>query len=138
MGILIFLKLYSFKFIPKTRILEIVVDRDSEINLDDITAVSEVISTYLDEHDFTENPYTLDVSSLGVEKPIKVEKLDKYVGKYINIHLSHPYKGENILEGNLDYCDNEKIILSYREKTKLIKCEINRADVDRARLAIKF
>ncbi len=131
-------ELYSFKFIPKTRILEIVVDRDSEINLDDITAVSEVISTYLDEHDFTENPYTLDVSSLGVEKPIKVEKLDKYVGKYINIHLSHPYKGENILEGNLDYCDNEKIILSYREKTKLIKCEINRADVDRARLAIKF
>ena len=32
-------ELYSFKFIPKTRILEIVVDRDSEINLDDITAV---------------------------------------------------------------------------------------------------
>ena len=103
--------LYSFKFLAKTRMLEVIVDRDEEINLDDITCVSEVISTYLDEHDFTDNPYTLDVSSLGVEKPISVEKLDKYVGKYINIHLSHPYQGENILEGNLDYCDENKIIL---------------------------
>ena len=86
-------ELYSFKFLAKTRMLEVIVDRDEEINLDDITCVSEVISTYLDEHDFTDNPYTLDVSSLGVEKPISVEKLDKYVGKYINIHLSHPYQG---------------------------------------------
>lgn len=131
-------ELYSFKFIPKTRMLEIVVDRDEEINLDDITNVSETISSYLDEHDFTDNPYTLDVSSLGVEKPIKLEKLDKYVGKYINIHLSHPYQGENILEGNLDYCDNEKITLSYKNKTKVVKCEINRATIDKARLAIKF
>ena len=74
-------ELYSFKFIPKTRMLEIVVDRDEEINLDDITNVSETISSYLDEHDFTDNPYTLDVSSLGVEKPIKLERLDKYVTK---------------------------------------------------------
>lgn len=131
-------ELYSFKFIPKTRMLEIVVDRDEEINLDDITNVSETISSYLDEHDFTDNPYTLDVSSLGVEKPIKLEKLDKYVGKYINIHLSHPYQGENILEGNLDYCDNEKITLSYKNKTKVVKYEINRATIDKARLAIKF
>ena len=131
-------ELYSFKFLAKTRMLEVIVDRDEEINLDDITCVSEVISTYLDEHDFTDNPYTLDVSSLGVEKPISVEKLDKYVGKYINIHLSHPYQGENILEGNLDYCDANKIILSYKNKTKLIKCEINRANIDKARLAIKF
>lgn len=131
-------ELYSFKFIPKTRMLEIVVDRDEEINLDDITNVSETISNYLDEHDFTDNPYTLDVSSLGVEKPIKLEKLDKYVGKYINIHLSHPYQGKNILEGNLDYCDNEKVILSYKNKTKVVKCEINRATIDKARLAIKF
>ena len=131
-------ELYSFKFVPKTRMLEIVVDRDEEINLDDITNVSETISSYLDEHDFTENAYTLDVSSLGVEKPITVEKLDKYVGKYINIHLSKPYKGENILEGTLESCDDENILLVYMDKTRAVKCSIPRKDIDKARLAIKF
>ena len=131
-------ELYSVKFIAKTRVLEIVVDREEEINLDDISEVSQIISSYLDEHDFTDNPYTLDVSSLGVEKPINLSRLDKYIGKYINIHLSHPYKGENILEGDLTYCDDNKIILETKNKTKIIKCEINRADIDKARLAIKF
>ena len=131
-------ELYSLKFIAKTRVLEIVVDREEEINLDDISEVSQIISSYLDEHDFTDNPYTLDVSSLGVEKPINLSRLDKYIGKYINIHLSHPYKGENILEGDLTYCDDNKIILETKNKTKIIKCEINRADIDKARLAIKF
>lgn len=131
-------ELYSFKFISKTKTLEVIVDRDSEINLDDITNVSNIISSYLDEHDFTENAYTLDVSSLGVEKPISVEKFDKYVGKYINIHLSNPYKGENILEGTLESCDDENILLVYMDKTRAVKCSIPRKDIDKARLAIKF
>lgn len=131
-------ELYSFKYIAKTKVLEIIVDRDEDFNFDAIEEVSKFISDYLDVHDFTEDSYTLDVSSLGAEKPIKLEKLDKYVGKYVNLHLSHPYKGENILEGDLEYCDDDKLILSYRNKTKLIKCEIKRDTVDKARLAIKF
>lgn len=131
-------ELYSFRFIAKTKTLEIVVDRDEEINLDDITDISNKISTYLDVHDFTESAYTLDVSSLGVEKPIKLEKLDKYVGKYVNLHLSHPFKGENIIEGTLEKCDENIVTLTYKDKTKLITCEFPRNDVDKARLAIKF
>lgn len=130
--------LYSFKYLAKKKTLEIVVDRVDPINLDDITEISNFISELLDKHDFTNDAYVLDVSSLGVEKPIALEKLDKYVGKYVNLHLSNPYKGLNTLEGNLDLVDESNVVISYKDKTRLIKCEIKRTDIDKARLAIKF
>ena len=131
-------ELYSLKYSARNKTLEIVVDRVEPINLDDITNISTLISDLLDKHDFTENPYTLDVSSLGVEKPIKLSELNKYEGRYVNLHLSNPFKGKNILEGDLVEVKDDKITLTYREKTRLIKCEINRGDIEKARLAIKF
>lgn len=118
--------------------LEIVVDRDDSINLDDITNISNLISNLLDEHDFSDDAYTLDVSSLGIEKPIKLEKLEKYVGKYVNVHLQNPYKGLNTLEGELEKCDDNDVIVAYKNKTRIIKANIKRSDIDKARLAIKF
>ena len=119
-------------------VLEIIVDRDENIDLDDIVDVSNYLSTYLDEIITDDTPYTLDVSSLGAEKPIDLSKLDKYVGKYVNLHLSHPFKGENILEGDLKEVDENSIILTYRVKTRVVEAKIERKDIDKARLAIKF
>ncbi|MBR4377950.1 MAG: ribosome maturation factor RimP [Bacilli bacterium] len=122
-----------------TNYLRVMVDKDDEaIDLDQIVKVNDVISPILDEADLIESNYVLDVTTFGAEKPIDVAKLEKYVGKYINIHLTHPYKGLNIIEGTLESVDNDKIVISYKEKTRLVKCEIVRNVVDKARLAIKF
>lgn len=122
-----------------TNYLRVMVDKDDEaIDLEQIVKVNDVISPILDEADLIESNYVLDVTTFGAEKPIDVAKLEKYVGKYINIHLTHPYKGLNIIEGTLESVDNDKIVISYKEKTRLVKCEIVRNVVDKARLAIKF
>lgn len=118
--------------------LHVFVDRDEPISLDDIVKVSNIINPILDENDPIKQSYTLDVSSLGAEKPIKLETLEKYVGSYINLHLSHPYKGENILEGDLLETKEEEITLGIRDKSKIKKVILKRADIDKARLAIKF
>ena len=136
-------RLYSLKYLrdKKGNTLEIIVDRDENINLDDIVSVSDNLSTLLDEiDDKDETPYTLDVSSLGAEKPIEISRIDKYVGKYVNLHLSHPYEGENILEGTISSYDKESntITLTYKIKTRVVNATINISDIDRARLAIKF
>ena len=118
--------------------LNVVVDRPSPISLDDIVSLSDLVSAYLDKLDPIEEGYLLDVSSLGAEKPIALEKLHLYKGSYVNLHLSHPYKGENILEGTLVDIDEEKLILSIRDKAKTKQIELPRGDVDKARLAIRF
>lgn len=131
-------ELYSLRYIAKTKTLEVVVDRVDPINLDDITNVSNEISLILNLHDFTEDSYTLDVSSLGIEKPIDINKLDLYIGKYVNVHLSNPYKGLNTIEGNLVSTDENNVQIVYKNKTRDVKCDINKKDIDKARLAIKF
>ncbi len=118
--------------------LQVVVDRVEPISLDDIVMLSEKISALLDEADPIEEAYSLDISSLGAEKPIAIEELEKYVGRYVNLHLSHPYRGENILEGTLEEATEDKVLLQIREKTKKVTAELPRKDVDRARLAIQF
>ena len=122
-----------------TNYLRVMVDKDDEvIDLDEIVKVNDIVSPLLDEADLIKTNYVLDVTTFGAEKQIDVAKLEKYVGKYINIHLTHPYKGLNIIEGTLESVDNDIIVISYKEKTRLIKCEIVRNTIDKARLAIKF
>ena len=122
-----------------TNYLRVMVDKDDEvIDLDDIMKVNDIVSPLLDEADLIKTNYVLDVTTFGAEKQIDVAKLEKYVGKYINVHLSHPYKGLNIIEGTLESVDNDKVIVSFKEKTRVIKAEIVRSSIDKARLAIKF
>ena len=118
--------------------LRVTVDKDDVVSLEDIIAVNDLISPLLDAEDLIPNEYVLDVTSLGAEKPIELSRLEKYVGKYVHLHLSHPYKGENILEGDLDEVNGDLVKLSFRQKARFVKAELNRQDIDQARLAIKF
>lgn len=121
-----------------TQYLRVMVDKDDVIDLEDIVKVNDLISPILDEADLIQNEYVLDVTSFGAEKPINVEKLEKYIGKYVNVHLTHPHKGMNNVEGDLENVTEEVVTIVYKEKTRTIKCELVRNDIDKARLAIKF
>ena len=118
--------------------LTVVVDKESEIDMNMIVEVTNELNAYLDELNPFEKPYTLDLSSLGAEKPLKVERLSAYVGKYVNVHLVNPIKGENIYEGDLKEVDDDKIIITYRQKTRSIDLEVLKNNIYKIRLAIKF
>lgn len=119
-------------------ILSIVVDKVDPIDMDMICEVSNTLSSYLDTIDSITEPYMLDVSSLGAEKPIKIEKIKEYVNRYVCLHLDHPFKGENILEGTITSCDDENLILTYRIKTRVVNAQIALNNITKARLAVKF
>ena len=118
--------------------LSVVVDKESEIDMNMIVDVTNELNAYLDELNQFEKPYTLDLSSLGAEKPLKVERLSAYVGKYVNVHLTNPIKGENIYEGDLNSVSDETISITYRNKTRSIPLEIEKVNISKIRLAIKF
>ncbi len=119
-------------------ILSIVVDRVEPIDMEAIVEVSHVLNDYLDEIDPINSAYTLDISSLGAEKPLKVEELEKYLNRYVHVHLINPIQGENIYEGDLIAVNQEQITLSYRIKTRIKNVDITKANISKIRLAIKF
>ena len=120
------------------KILSIVVDRVAPIDMDAIVDLSHKLSEYFDEIDPIEDEYTLDISSLGAEKPLKVSELDKYIDRYVNVHLTNPINGENIYEGTLVACLQGSITLSYRQKTRTKTVDIQKSNISKIRLAIKF
>ncbi len=120
------------------RLLSIVVDRVEPIDMEAIVEVSRVLNEYLDELNPFENSYTLDISSLGAEKPLNKDKLGDYVNRYIHVHLVNPINGENIYEGTLVGQDEEKITLEYRVKTRTKVVDIQKSNISKIRLAIKF
>lgn len=129
-------ELYSLCFANET--LSLVVDREQDIDMEAIVSITNVLNGYLDELNPFEKAYTLDVSSLGAEKPLKVEKLDAYVGRYVNVHLINPIKGENIYEGELTSVNESSLVLTYKNKTRSIPVEIEKKNISKIRLAIKF
>ena len=129
-------ELYSLTFANET--LSVVVDRVQDIDMDAIVEVTNVLNAYLDELNPFEKAYTLDVSSLGAEKPLNIDKLDAYVGKFIHVHLINPIKGENIYEGDLVNVNSETFTIAYKVKTRSMSLEINKQNVSKIRLAIKF
>ena len=127
---------YSLSYAQDT--LSLVVDKEKEIDMEMIVNLTNELNSYLDELNPFEKAYTLDISSLGAEKPLKVEKLDAYVGKFVNVHLVNPIKGENIYEGDLINVNDESITITYRNKTRSINLDIAKSNIYKIRLAIKF
>ena len=120
------------------KVVAIVVDRVEPIDMNAIVELSHQLNSYFDEIDPIEDEYTLDISSLGAEKPLKVEELDKYVNRYVNVHLTNPINGENIYEGTLVEVRENDITLSYRQKTRTKTVDITKENISKIRLAIKF
>lgn len=118
--------------------LSIVIDRVAPIDMDTIVKVSGDLSSYLDEIDDSEEKYFLDVSSLGAEKPLKVENLKDYVGRFIRVHVNNAINGLNIFEGDLVEVNEDSITLTYREKTRVKTVVILQSNIYKIRLAIKF
>ena len=103
-----------------------------------IVEVSNILSSYLDEIDDSDEVYLLDVSSLGAEKPLKIEELNKYVSRYVNVHIINPIEGNNIFEGELSEVNDDSITITYRIKTRVKKVVILLSNIYKIRLAIKF
>ena len=119
-------------------VVSIVVDKVDPIDMNEIVSLSEKLSAYMDEIDNSETPYLLDISSLGAEKPLKVESLKDYVGRYVNVHVNNAINGENIFEGEMVEVSDDSITVSYRIKTRVNKVVILLSNIYKIRLAIKF
>jgi len=119
-------------------VVAIVVDRVAPIDMNAIVELSHALNAFFDEIDDSDDAYTLDISSLGAEKPLKVNDLPLYIGRYINVHLINPINGENIYEGLLKEVKGDSFLLEYKVKTRVKNVDILFNNIYKVRLAIKF
>ncbi len=113
---------------------------DGSLDMDTCVAVSEAISLRLDEKDPIKDEYYLEVSSPGVEKPLKTfEAVSKNVGSYIYAKFNNPASGMDEIEGTIKSVDEDQnIVFEYLVKNIKKKCTVNYDNIKFIRLAVKF
>lgn len=134
------LEIESVKFLTKEEglVLEIIADTEFGLQMDDAVALNERISFRLDEEDFIEEEYFLEVSSIGAERKLKTTREKQAaVGRFIQVNLKDKSKIAYLL-GTLETYNDQTLLLKINEKGKITRKEISLEEIEFINLAIKF
>ncbi|MDK2820569.1 MAG: ribosome maturation factor RimP [Clostridia bacterium] len=83
-------------------ILRLFIDQPTGIGLEDCEKVSKVVGEILDEKDPIPNSYYLEVSSPGLERPLKKEKdFIRFKGSKVKVRTFKPIEGQRNFKGLL-------------------------------------
>ena len=115
--------------------LRIYIDKEGGVELDDCTEISYAVSEILDKADPISQSYMLEVSSPGLERPLKKdEDFDRFKGKLVTVKLDAPFQGYNEFTGYLEGLINGEIVLEYEGD----KVAIPRSLAGKTHLALEF
>ena len=115
-------------------VLRLVVDREEGVKLDDCSRVSRETSDFLDVEDIIEHPYHLEVSSPGLERPLRtVEECRRHLGKKARFKVKEEVDSRRVIIGELQSIDKDEIsVLSEEGET----FKLNWENVQKARLTL--
>lgn len=94
------------------RVLRLYLDKEGGTNVDDLSRVSRQLSDLLDAHDAIDGAYTLELSSPGINRPLKKpEHFSRYVGKRVRVRTREMIEGRRSFLGVLEGVFDENITL---------------------------
>lgn len=97
--------------------LRIYIDKPEGISHDDCSYVSERIDRLLDEKVAIDHAYTLEVSSPGIERPLKkVEDYNRFTGKIAVLTTFAPIEGQKKFSGCLKGIRADKVMIEIAGK----------------------
>ena len=93
-------------------VLRIIVDKPGGVSLDEVADASKVVSRLLDDNDLVPGRYTLEITSPGLERPLRrPEHYARAVGEAISVKLGPQIEGERRIQGVLTGCDDNGITI---------------------------
>jgi ribosome maturation factor RimP len=114
-------------------VLRLFIDKEEGVTIDDCAAVSREISSYLEVEDLINHAYHLEVSSPGLERPLrKREDFSRFAERLARIKLREPINEQRVLIGTLLGLEGETVLLEMDKETVRIDLE----NIAKARLTL--
>lgn len=115
--------------------LRVYIDKQGGINVDDCELISRALSDMLDEEDYIEEAYILEVSSPGLGRPLKKDKdLQRNLMSEVEVKLYRAKDGQKDFCGILKDYNKEEITIEENGKEIIFK----RNDIALIRLTFDF
>lgn len=116
--------------------LRVYIHKPDGVNLDDCQKMSQLLSSKLDEEDPISVAYYLEISSPGLDRPLKTDKdLERNLNKEIDIRLYRAFNGKKTIEGILETYDEDHITIRVGDNNIV---NIPRDKVALIKLVVKF
>ncbi|MEY4735066.1 MAG: hypothetical protein RL428_401 [Actinomycetota bacterium] len=118
------------------RIVTVIVDGESALNLDQVTVASKLVSELMDEAVFMgDTPFTLEVTSPGIDRPLT---LPRHFAKNVTRLLKVTKTDGVVVTGRITSNSESDVTLSVVEKKETKEVVIALADIKRAVVEIEF
>ena len=118
------------------RIVTVIVDGDTALNLDQVTVASKLVSELMDEAPFMgETPFTLEVTSPGIDRPLT---LPRHFAKNLTRLLKVTKTDGVVVTGRITSNTESDVTLSVVEKKETKEVVVALADIKRAVVEIEF
>lgn len=112
--------------------LRVYIDKEGGVDIDHCEAVSRPLSDLLDEADPIQGSYTFEVSSAGLDRPLKKpEHFAACAGQQVDVRFYRPVDGRKEYTGALVGCDGDGNV-TVDDKT------FEKKDVAQVRLHVTF
>jgi ribosome maturation factor RimP len=115
-------------------VLRVFVESETGVTLDHCSLVSRELGRYLDVEDLIDHAYSLEVSSPGLERPLRsIDDFRSYCGKKARVKVHNAIDSEKVFEGVIEEVVDDLIHLKL-EDDRSIKFSFEM--INKARLAI--
>jgi ribosome maturation factor RimP len=124
-------------------VLRIFLDKDGGINLDDCATASREISSLLDVENVISTAYNLEVSSPGIERPLKkAQDFVRFSGQLAKIKTIEAIdpdasgRKRKTFVGTLSGFDSDDVLLTLEKSTAVVRIAL--LQIDKANLKFEF
>ncbi|MGB2200100.1 MAG: ribosome maturation factor RimP [Pseudooceanicola atlanticus] len=102
-----------------TKTLQIMAERpDGGIEVDECAEISNAVSAVLDVEDPVTDPYTLEVSSPGIDRPLtRLKDFDTFEGYEAKLETSELIDGRKRFKGVLAGVEGDEVLINIEEGT---------------------
>lgn len=117
-------------------ILRVTIDREDGVQVQHCTAVSRELSVHLDVEDLIPVKYYLEVSSPGLDRPLKDESdFERFTGRLVKIRTNRSIAGRKKISGTIEGIEGGVVSVLLENDIRL---EVPVEDISSARLDYKF
>jgi ribosome maturation factor RimP len=119
-------------------LVRLYVDKDGGIGLDELQSVSEEVAAILDAEDPIPSSYMLEVSSPGLDRPLRGENdYRKSVGKLVKLSSYEPVDGRRHWTGRLSGFEDGVAIVTLEKEGGRV-CRVPLGKISHGRLEVEF
>lgn len=120
----------SIKRKNSSTLVEVLIDRpEGGINIEQCSSINRLLADEIEVRQWLDDPYSIEVSSPGLDRPLVVEKdFKRVIGKPIRVHLKEKLSGKLEHHGKLTAVASDAIVmLSKNSEIRIFYDKIQKA-----------